>query len=220
MWRRQWAPWRGAALRRMTRKRSHDTPLTSFTPFTEGHDSHQHLSLPTPISWCRGLCHMTLRHGQVRAGHVTQGTLWCQLHQYHASRWPVKRHLHHHPTPSVPRRDKHKTRGAIGLTGIKPQLPYLFVFHRRRTRWEKEGSVLVGSPIKASVLEWNTETQLNSLVWLMVNSIKIQFPWRLRLSRKLKFTVLMAAAVIMETLWLCHYNLLWIIEARRFNPCL
>lgn len=40
----------------------------------KANDSHQHLTLPSPTTSPGGLCYVTVRGGQVGAGHVTQGT--------------------------------------------------------------------------------------------------------------------------------------------------
>lgn len=103
---------------------------------------------------------MTGRGGRVTAGHVTQGT--CSVNCSRI-RWSVRGT----PTSIITSGLQcQEIRGASGLTGIKPQLVHLcdsLTQNTGRTEglWETESSILIGSLIKATLLEWNSPTSLH-----------------------------------------------------------
>lgn len=132
VWRRQRVPLERAALRKTTRNTTHDALSASFMPSTDGCDSHQHLALSTPSSFCHGgLCHVTTE----KAG--SKLVMWSRgphsvTHIHVTHRVASERHCRpcHHPKPLVPRGDKLKSswaERAESPTGSK---------HKANAGWE------------------------------------------------------------------------------------
>lgn len=128
VWRRQRVPLERAALRKTTRNTTHDALSASFMPCTDGCDSHQHLALSTPSSFCHGgLCHVTTINGWLKAGHVIQRTSQCDPHSCHTSsgQWEALPPLSSPQTFSAKRRQIEEQ---LGWEGWKP--------HRLQTQSE------------------------------------------------------------------------------------
>lgn len=148
----------------------------SWHPFGLIHN-HQHTSPPKPISSHGGLWPMTMKGGLVRVVMWPRGRHSVN-HARTTCRWPVRGTPTSTITPNL--QCQERPLDWQGLNLIHHTSVRLKELEHREDRGilETECSMLVGSPLKATMLERNSttslhETKLNSLVWLMVHHIKM-----------------------------------------------